>query len=422
LAGVAISLLTGCSSSGGSSGPVKLTVWDWTPGMNRCVADFNKANPNIHATLSDVGAGSPEYTKLENAVQAGNGAPDVALLEYDELPSFEALNSVVDQSKYGSSKYKKDFVPWVWDQVSKGSSVYAMPNDSGPMGLLYNATQLTKAGITPPTTWAQFATDANKLHKANPSTYLTNFSPTDLQWMAGLMAQDGAFPFKYSGGKKVTIDFTGQAQTAFANYWDGLISSGAVNSTSDVSSTSFRDMDNGTDASWLSPGWGPAYMSPDMTKTTGQWRSTTLPQWSAGATASSNFGGSSYAVMKQSSHPAQAAKLAQYLGGTKDCWNIQIGKPALAFPSYLPILNTTSFANQTIPLTGSSPVHQAFIKSAQSVKGVEWPPFMTKAGTEATTAFAGVGQGKQSLKSAFAAFQKTLVSYAKAQGYTVSTS
>ena len=52
----------------------------------------------------------------------------------------------------------------------------------------------------------------------------------------------------------------------------------------------------------------------------------------------------------------------------------------------------------------------------------QWPPFMTAALTQWTTAFAGVSKGTTSLPDAFASIQDSLVKYAKAQGFTVTTS
>ena len=46
------------------AGVAKLVFWDWSPGMSRAVALFNKTHPKIQVTLSDVGAGNPEYVKL----------------------------------------------------------------------------------------------------------------------------------------------------------------------------------------------------------------------------------------------------------------------------------------------------------------------------------------------------------------------
>ncbi|HUY52623.1 MAG TPA: hypothetical protein VMV92_44125 [Streptosporangiaceae bacterium] len=255
-----------------SSNATKITFWAWVPGLGRAVTEFNKTHPSICVTQEDVGAGDPEYVKIADALKAGSGAPDVAEVEYDELPSFEVTHSVVNLAKYGASKYQSGFVPWAWKEVSQGPAVYAMPGDAGPMAFYYNSTLLAKYHISPPATWAQFAADAATLKKDDPSAYMTNFAATDLQWVMSLMAQDNAWPFAYSGGSKVTINWTGPAQMRFASYWQKLLSAHEVNGTTDVSATSFADMDKGIDASWLSSAWGPSYFAPDAKQSVGDWR------------------------------------------------------------------------------------------------------------------------------------------------------
>ncbi len=448
LAGAAaISLLAACSSSGGSGGAAstptttasaspsvsvvaggscsanatKILFWAWVPGMGRAVTEFNKTHPNICVTQEDVGAGDPEYVAITNALKAGSGAPDVAEVEFDELPSFEVTHNVVNLVPYGANNYKSDFTAWAWDEVSQGSSVYAMPGDAGPMAFYYNTKELAKYGITPPTTWAQFATDAAKLHKANTSAYMTNFSAIDLQWVMSLMAQDNAWPFAYTGGSNVTINWTGPAQMAFASYWQNLLAAHEVNATTDVSATSFADLDKGIDASWISSAWGPSYFAPDAKTSLGDWRATALPQWNSGANVAANWGGSTYPVFSQSKHPAQAAAFSEWLNATSASWNITKTAPSSLFPTFLPLLNDPSFKNITVPLSGSSTPDVAFSTAASQIKGVPWPPFMTEALTQAATVFAGVMNGKQTLQTAFKNFQNVLVSYAKAQGFTVST-
>jgi multiple sugar transport system substrate-binding protein len=66
--------------------------WAWVPGMGRAVTEFNKTHPNICVTQEDVGAGDPQYVAITNALKAGSGAPDVAEIEFDELPSFEVTH------------------------------------------------------------------------------------------------------------------------------------------------------------------------------------------------------------------------------------------------------------------------------------------------------------------------------------------
>ena len=404
-----------------SSGATKILFWAWVPGMGRAVTEFNKTHPNICVTQEDVGAGDPQYVAITNALKAGSGAPDVAEIEFDELPSFEVTHQVVNLVPYGANNYKSKFTPWAWDEVSQGNAVYAIPGDAGPMAFYYNTKLLAQYHITPPTTWAEFAADAAKLHKANPSAYMTNFSAIDLQWVMSLMAQDNAWPFAYSGGSNVTINWTGPKQMAFASYWQNLLSAHEVNATTDVSATSFADLDKGIDASWLSSAWGPSYFAPDAKASLGNWRAAPLPQWAAGANAAANWGGSTYPVFSQSKHPKEAAEFSEWLNATDASWNITKTAPSSLFPTYLPLLNSASYKNITVPLSGSSTPGVQFTAAASQIQGVPWPPFMTEALTQSATVFAGVMNGKQTLQTAFKNFQNVLVNYAKAQGFTVST-
>ena len=404
-----------------SSNAVKITFWAWVPGLGRAVTAFNQTHPGICVTQEDVGAGDPEYVAITNAIKAGSGAPDVAEVEYDELPSFVITKSVDNLVPYGADNYKKDFVPWAWQEVSQGPAVYAIPGDAGPMAFYYNTKLLAQYHITPPTTWAEFAADAAKLHTANPKAYMTNFSAIDLQWVMSLMAQDNAWPFAYSGGSNVTINWTGPKQMAFASYWQNLLAAHEVNATTDVSATSFADLDKGIDASWLSSAWGPSYFAPDAKTSLGDWRAAPLPQWTAGANVAANWGGSTYPVFSQSKHPKEAAEFAEWLNATDASWNITKTAPSSLFPTYLPLLNSASYKNITVPLSGSSTPGVQFTAAASQIQGVPWPPFMTEALTQSATVFAGVMNGKQTLQTAFKNFQTVLVNYAKAQGFNVST-
>jgi multiple sugar transport system substrate-binding protein len=147
-----------------SSSSVHLTFWAWVPGMDRAVTEYNSTHPGVCVTLEDPGAGEAEYTLLNNALKAGTGAPDVAEVEFDELPSFEIQKYLVNLVPYGANSYKSDFASWAWSQVSQGSGVYAMPSDFGPEAFYYDQQTLAKYKITPPTTYAQLGTDAFKLH------------------------------------------------------------------------------------------------------------------------------------------------------------------------------------------------------------------------------------------------------------------
>jgi len=442
---VAVTLLAACSSGSSSSAPgggkstsaspspsvlagancsssaTHLTFWAWVPGMSRAVTKFNATHPTICVTLEDPGAGSGEYVPLDNALKAGTGAPDVAEVEFDLLPSYEIQHYLVNLAPYGANKYKSNFSEWAWSQVSRGTAVYAMPSDFGPMGFYYNQKVLAKYHISPPTTWTELAADAKKVHSANSKAFLIDFPANDPQWLMDMMSQAGAWPFDYSGGANLKINWTGPAQMKFASFWQPLIDSHAVGAVADLSTQELTQLDNGTIAAAIYSAWAPSYFAPDVKLSLGQWRAAALPQWSTGTKVGAVWGGSTYPVFSESQHPAQAAVFSEWLTATDQSWDIVKTPPSSLFPTYLPTLNSSAFKAQTYPISGSSQPNQVFSAAAEGVPNTPWPPFMTQVLTQGTSTFGPVLTGKVTLAQAFATFQKQEVTYAQSQGFKVST-
>ena len=405
-----------------SDSATKLTMWGWAAGYDLAVDQFNRTHPDICVSLQNNGAANDEYTKIGNTLKAGSGAPDIAEVEYFALPSFEITKSLLDLTKYGANDHKADIAPVAWAQVSQGSAVYAMPVDLGPLVQYYNSALLSKYNIDVPTTWAEFATAAAKLHAADSKAAMANFDPTNAQAVLAMMQQNNAFPFKYTGGSDLTIDFTGEAQMAFANYWQKLLDAHEATTAADFSPEQWTDFDSGVDAVRFSPAWGPVGMQLSIKSTIGDWRAAPMPQTTAGQNLSGNWGGSTIAVFAQSKHPKEAAEFAEWFGGSADSWKILSGPVAGAFPAYLPLLNDPTFQATTLPISGDSHPNEVFAKAAQNMIAPQWPPIMTAALTQWTDTFAGVAKGTETLPDAFKAYQAVMVKYAQAQGFTVSTS
>ena len=410
------------SADGCAAGATDVTFWGWSAGYNLAVNEFNKTHPDICVQLENAGATTAEYVKLNDALTAKSGTPDVAQIEYFELPSFEITHSLVDLSQYGVTSSKSDEASAAWAQVTQGSAQYAMPVDLGPMALYYNEKEFSTYNLAVPTTWAQFATEADQLHAANSKDAITNFDPESTQDVLALMQQYGAFPFTYTGGDTIGINFTGAAETAFADFWQGLIDKHEVTTAADFSPTQWSNFDSGVNASRLSPAWGPVGMQLSIKQTIGDWRAAPLPQATAGQSLAGNWGGSSLAVIAGSPHAKQAAEFVQWFGGSADSWKILSGPVAGAYPAYLPLLNSDAFQNTTLPISGTAKFNTVFAAAAKDLVDPQWPPIMTAALTQWTSTFAGVTKGSETLAQAFSAYQQQLVNYAKAQGFTVTGS
>ncbi|WP_231904886.1 sugar ABC transporter substrate-binding protein [Streptantibioticus cattleyicolor] len=410
------------AASGGSgchAGATGLTFWGWSAGYDLVVKKFNQTHPDICVRLENAGNASDEYVKVNDALKANSGTPDVAQIEYFALPSFEITKSLVDLAPYGVGDARADEAPAAWSQVTEGSAQYAMPVDLGPLGLYYNAKVFTEHDIAVPTTWSAFAAAADALHAADPKAAITNFDPVDAQPVLALMQQYGAFPFTYSGGDTLGIDFTGPAQTAFADLWQGMIDKKEVTTAADFSPAQWANLDSGANAARISPAWGPVGMQGSIKKTIGDWRAAPMPQTRAGQDLEGNWGGSTLAVVKGTGHAKEAATFVKWFGGSADAWQILSGDVAGAFPGYLPLLNSPAFQSRTLPISGTSQPNKVFAKAARNTRPAQWPPIMTAVLTQWTSAFAGVTKGTETLAEAFKAFQQQMVTYAKAQGFTV---
>src|SRR3984885_2684543 len=157
--------LAACSSGGSSSTPaastgkVTLTFWSWVPGISQSVNLWNKSHPNIHVNLSEVtSGGAGTYAKMIRALQAGN-APDLGQIEKATPPNFEPVGGLDTLASCVAGSVKQDLLPWTWSQVTQGSAVYAIPQDTGPMGLFYRADLFKKYGLAVPTPWAEDRAD-----------------------------------------------------------------------------------------------------------------------------------------------------------------------------------------------------------------------------------------------------------------------
>ena len=401
------------------AGATKLTFWGWVPGFSRMVVLFNQTHPNLCVDMENVGAGTTEYDKLITAFKAGSGAPDVAEVEYSELPTFEITKSLLDLSSYGAAKYESDHVSGMWSQVTRGGAIYGLPFDAGPVTLLYNEKLFKHYGLSVPTTWDQFASDAAKLHQENPKARITNFWPVDAQFLFSMMSQTGARPFGWNGGDSVTINVTCKKCMEFANYWQNLIDAGEVAMVPDVQAQEYGLLDSGLVASVPRAAWGPKYFAPAASQSVGDWRVTMLPQWIAGEHYTPSWGGSAYVVTKQTKHPAQATEFVGWLTSTLASWRIAITPPTQDFPSMPAAQNLASFKDRTIPLTGPQKIEQPFIESAATMKTIEWLPFMTYVSSKASDIFGKVAERKATMSSALQELQKDLVSYAQDQGFKV---
>jgi multiple sugar transport system substrate-binding protein len=425
-------VLAACSSSPSStpsaSGPVTLSWWTWTSNPKDVIANFEKTHPGIKISPPpDYGSGSTFYPKLTTALSGGTG-PCVTQVEYDHLPQFLAQHDFVPITQYVSS-YKSDFPSWVWNQVSQNGKVYAMPEDIGPMGLMYQPSVLSKYHLPVPVTWAQFASDAVALHKDDPAMYLTYFAPNDADVQEALWWQAGAFPYQVESNGSWKVDVDGAAEQQVMQFWGKLVTEGAVAVDPDFEADWGHHIGQDRYAAMVGAGWSPTYMVDAYlpTGSTQQWAIAQMPQWTAGAHAAANWGGSTNAVTKDcpSADVKDAAMFAAYINTAKSGLAID-EKPATTagggrglFPAALARASVPEFSATVPHFQGD--INAQFSQYADQVPvRFEWSPWDSELGTFLTNEMDKAAAGKEPWSQVLVNVESQLLSYAKSAGYSVS--
>lgn len=410
------------SDSTSASGVTRIKVWAWYPEFKPVVDLFNSTHTNIQIDWTNAGAGGDEYTKLQTALKAGKGAPDVVMLEFQELPTINLTKHLIDMGKYGANSIKGNYVDWAWKQSTDGDKVFAIPVDAGPMGLLYREDLFKKYDLKVPTTWAEFKTTAQALKAKDPTAFITDFGANDGGFMHGLFWQAGAKPYTYSASNlpNIGVKLNDPAAAKVMAYWDDMVKSGLADTKSYGTTDFYNGLSTGKYATYIAAGWGPGYLQSVAKKTAGKWRAAPLPQWTAGENAQGDWGGSSFSVTDQSAHPKEATQVAmEIFGSDKAAWKLGIDK-AFLFPTSKPILDWDYFRSKKWDFFGGQAVNgDVFVPASEGVGTFDWTPFNDYVFGQLT---ASVGQAvtkKTPFVEALNNVQSTVSTYAQKQGFKV---
>ena len=405
----------------------EITVWAWEPTLTQVAKDYQKKT-GIKVNLKNVGTNTKEYTQLDNAIEAGSGAPDVAQIEYYAIPQYAIKGNLLDITDK-TSGYKDFYTPGPWASVQFAGKVYGLPMDSGPMAFFYNKEVFDKAGVDAESikTWDQYYEAAKKIHALGDNYYITSDSGDggfydSMVWLAG------GQPFKTSSdGSEVMVNLTGDSGTKkFNEFWQKMLDEGLIDTkTTGWSEDWFKGMVDGTIASLFTGAWMPANLANSAAGGAGKWRVTQMPT-ADGSTTNAENGGSSLAVLS-SSKKAKAAydfiKYANHDGG------VATRVAGGAFPADKKSMESDSFKNATtvknadgedVDYFGGQKYNEVLAQAAENVSSdYQFLPFEVKARSVFGDYFGKSYTSNQKLSDSASAWQKALQDYGKEQGFTV---
>ena len=398
-----------------------LTFWTWVPDIQKEVKLFTTKYPKIKVDLVNVGQGSPHYQKLRTAIQSGQGAPDVAQVEFQFIPSFTlGEGNLLDLTRYVPANLKEGFPEWVWSQVFSNNALWAIPQDSGPMGLLYREDLLSAAGLQAPKTWDEFAAAAETYRSKNPKSFLVNVAPSQPGQIVAYLWQAGVRPFGFDGQETVKVDLASEEAKRVVKFWGDLVTNGVASNDSDFSDSWYQALANGKYASLPIAAWGPVFLQGTAGKTSGKWRAADLPQWDPSTLVSSNWGGSTTAVLKLSKNQIAASQFALFLNTDKES-ALQFATEQFLFPVRNEILTDPTFVGQESKFYGGQKVNEKFAQISETVApDFQWLPFMDFVYTNFPETLGKAFADKTDAVAGLQAWQDACAKFATDQGFKVS--
>lgn len=356
--------LAACSSGGDGSTaegePVTLEFWGWVPGLEETVATWNEQNPDVQVEFFRMTGDDGD--KIPAAIDAGT-APDVVQMSSHSLPGHIINDRLTDITEYAAD-LEDDFTPSSWGTVVFGDQVYALPQDSGPSGMLYRTDLFEQHGVAVPTTWDEYLDAARALRAADPDLSIAQFSPNETGFWIQSVWQNGGSWFQIED-EAWTVTVADDASTEVAGIWQTLLDEDLVKVVEMWTPEYWAEVNAGTIATINYGAWFPALLEESAAGLSGQWGIAPTPVFPDTGTAGES-GGSVNVVPRGTEHVAQAVEFMTWLNATEE------GTSALidggVFPSAL-VGQQNPDLLVADPYFGGAVVNEVFVDAAATVPG-----------------------------------------------------
>jgi len=366
---------------------------------------YEAANPGIKIVERGTGARLDDHTtRMTQQLAAGSGMGDIVAIEEGTLIQFKAQSDkFVNLLDQGASADQGNFLPWKWEQglSADGKSLMGLGTDVGGMGICYRTDLYKAAGL--PTdreavsalfpTWEAFITKGEEFKTKTPNVAWadagTNFYNVILMQKAG--ASSGYTYYDKSN------NFVMSSNPAIKESFDLTMSLVSKGLTAKLFTFS-DEWAAGTKQSKFANVPCPAWMTGVIEGNAGPEQKA---KWDiAKAPGGGNWGGSFLSVPKQSTHQAEAAKLARFL--TSPQGQIAAWKSKGNLPSSPQAQADPSVADKKNEYFSNAPTGTIFAAGAKDLKPVYMGPKNQAVRTEVENAIRAVEQGQLKADAAWA--------------------
>ena len=346
-----------------------VTAWGWNiaaKSMRSLVPDFQKRYPNVDVNVEMTAANI--QTRFLLSLAAGEGAPDVMMVQLHEAPRYIATGRMADLTAV-AAKYQKDFPPAAWANCTGADGhVYAIPWDVGPCGVFYKRDLFAHYGIDPEKieTWDDYLAAGRKMLKESGgrTKILPLGTPNLVHMFEMMLRQLGGQVFDAQG--RIAIDSPEGRQVL--DRITQLRDAGICAEVEWFKHEWLASFNDDTIASYPLAVWlsGTIKDTPgEYTDKRANWGLFKLPAMEPGGRRSSNLGGSSLTIPDQCENKEAAFAFIEYALCTRAGQVAQFRNYNI-FPAYLPALEDPFF-KQPDPFFGGQPLGAFFAEGVKDL-------------------------------------------------------
>ncbi|MEV0322899.1 ABC transporter substrate-binding protein [Streptomyces sp. NPDC050658] len=417
--------LSACSGSNGRTsrtkgGTTRITFWSALRGSQEVVDAFNKSHDRIQVDFQQIPSGAQGgYAKLSNAARAGN-APDVATLEYPQVPGFAIDGVARDITGLLSDRLRTKLLPQALGLTTFEKRVFSVPLDVEPMVLHYRTDLFDRFGLQVPRTWDEFSQTARTVREKSRDRRLALFPTDGFTQFAAWAWQAGAQWFDTRGGAW-NVSLADRPTRKVAAYWQRLIDEELLLVNASESRQSDAQIGQGLVLTRLSGAWDAGAQMNARPGQKGQWAIAPLPQWDPAHPVVGTHGGSTFAVTKDSRSPEAAMEFIEWQVSHPDALRARLSSGTSSQYPAVPGLVSVGRAAFDRGYYSGQDIYRLFEEQAATIgDGWVWGPRMTATQRVMQDGFARAGGGQGSLIDAVRAAHDGTMPDLKALGLATS--
>ena len=389
-------VLAACSDKGKSSseakdGDVTLNFWIFgATNYEEMAKEYEKEHPGVKIKVK-TSETDDHHNSLFTALSAGSGAPDIAMLEIDQLDRFkEAQDRFTNLYDLGAKDIEDQYLDWKWQigENNDGDFLFGLPTDIGPKAMFYRTDLFEEAGLpTEPDEVEKLIQSKEDFIQVGEQIKDKTGKPfLDSMEMAYRAIIDGAEKSFFDEAGNLLIEEPGNAVREAYDLAVDLNERGIIGEYDMWTPEWGNAVNNGDFAAELGAAWLKGWMFDNAPDASGHFRIATLPTEFAG-----NWGGSYISIPNETEHAKEAYEFIKWLV-SPDGQLTSFTSDAGLFPSSPVVYEMEEFKNIEDEFFGGQSTSQYFANAAQDISFVYKGPKYKAANDEVLNAMKNVQQ------------------------------